>query len=203
MDNLSHRHETEIIIGVLGSVGVGQSSLIDRFTTGISTDDYDPTIDRKYEKTLLIEEFNENVCLRFRDPSGQEDFLPTTDVRITQSDYFALVFDLTKHETFKSLEKIVKTINRGIDIDEINNKKILYIVGNKYDLIENNNKRDVTMDEITLFATQNNAKYIETSAKTGYNVMKLFESIAKYHLTRSSERIDEKPNIKAKCCPIL
>jgi len=52
------------------------------------------------------------------------------------------------------------------------------LVGNKYDLVENNTSaRQVSLDEATKFADKYNLMYAETSAKTGYNIKEAFEGL--------------------------
>jgi GTPase SAR1 family protein len=56
------------------------------------------------------------------------------------------------------------------------------MIGNKMDLAE---QREVSFEEATKFAEENNLVYVETSAKTGKNVEDAFLSTA----TKISEKI--------------
>jgi len=52
-------------------------------------------------------------------------------------------------------------------------------VGNKCDLKE---KRVISFEEGALYAKSNGAFFLETSAKTGFNIEKLFLGISRYLL---------------------
>lgn len=55
---------------------------------------------------------------------------------------------------------------------------VLFLVGNKIDLLENNeNLRQVSINEAKNFARMNNCQFIETSAASGSNVYQAFEQL--------------------------
>ena len=78
-----------------------------------------------------------------------------------------LVFDLTNHKSFESVEKWKAEIKAIKEIP-------VNLVGNKYDLEE---QREVTSDELTVSMQQTKCKVFETSAMTGYNVETAFKNL--------------------------
>ena len=81
-----------------------------------------------------------------------------------------LVFDLTNKNTFTNLTYWLSDLKNNGPEDAI-----ICLVGNKSDL---ENERQVTYDEAKEFADKMKLDYYEVSAKVGYNVALLFESIA-------------------------
>ena len=82
-----------------------------------------------------------------------------------------LFFDLTDRTSFENTISWLKEIK-----DHTEEGIVVMLVGNKYDLAsENPSIRAVSRDETERFAKQYNLNYMETSAKTGYNVRESFE----------------------------
>ena len=80
-----------------------------------------------------------------------------------------LVYDITDFETFENCKKWIKELREH---NEDNCKLVL--VGNKCDLEDN---RAVSREEGEQFAIENDAAFFETSAKTGENVQRMFETL--------------------------
>ena len=93
-----------------------------------------------------------------------------------------LVFDVTNRSTVEPLEIYINAAK------ECDSKPVIVIIGNKAD--EHN--REVTTEEGKEFATLNDALYIETSAKTGLNINRLFEMTLRACLEK--ERASENNN---------
>ena len=90
-----------------------------------------------------------------------------------------LLFDLTNKNTFKNLPKWLSDFKDNGPEDSV-----IFIVGNKSDL---ENEREVTYDEVREFAEKKKLEYYEVSAKVGYNVALLFESIANKLVKKEKE----------------
>ena len=92
------------------------------------------------------------------------------------------MYDVTCRESFENVAKwITETENYA------NEYMVLILIGNKVDLEEelssnftllNQIRWEVTYEEGIQFAEENNLLFLETSAKTGRNVKKIFKSVA-------------------------
>jgi len=80
------------------------------------------------------------------------------------------VYDITNRTSFINTEKWIDEIRT-----ERGNNVIIVLVGNKADL---SSKRSVSLDEAQEKAKQLDVLFIETSAKAGINIKKLFRTIA-------------------------
>jgi Ras-related protein Rab-6A len=80
------------------------------------------------------------------------------------------VYDITNRASFLNTSKWIDDVRaeRGNDV-------ILMLVGNKTDLAD---KRQVAIEEGEAKAQEYNVMFIETSAKAGYNIKKLFRKVA-------------------------
>lgn len=81
-----------------------------------------------------------------------------------------LVYDVTKLSSYQTLQRWVREL-KHIGPENV----LLTICGNKSDLTE---ERSVLAEDAAAYAESIGAVYVEASAKTGENVMQIFESIA-------------------------
>ena len=145
--------------------------------------------------SFLEKENINNEIYRFKifDISGVERARKTVyDVCIKISDGFILTFSFDIKSSLDSLNDFINHINDKINIKE----KVIIILGNKNDIIEK--ERKVSTEEGVLFAKSKNFKYFETSAKTGFNIKKVFSELYEdiYNLNVLGKRIISKPNIR-------
>ncbi|MHA1590316.1 MAG: Rab family GTPase [Candidatus Njordarchaeales archaeon] len=107
------------------------------------------------------------------DLSGQEQFKKIVPEFLTGNpSLIVLFFDLSRRHTLQDLSGWISMIP-----EKIKKKTKFILVGNKADL-----PREVSREEVEKAIKSlgvNIIKYIETSAKTGYNINKLFQLIAK------------------------
>ncbi len=92
-----------------------------------------------------------------------------------------LVFDLTRKETFKILQRFISDIRQFAEPD-----CVIFLIGNKLDLvIENESARQVPSEEARAFANENQLFYMETSACSNFKVSEAFENLIEsiYKLT--------------------
>ncbi len=84
-----------------------------------------------------------------------------------------LVYDVTKRTTFTDIQRWLTELKQFAEPD-----CIVMLVGNKYDLIERNNKkRDVSYEEAKAFADENKLLFFETSAISNHKVNECFEDL--------------------------
>lgn len=151
---------------IVGDYAVGKTSLCKVFAQDMFQVEYKPTIGVDIlTKTVEVEK-GFTIKLQIWDLAGQQRFFEV------MTDYYkgakggAVVFDITRLESFESVEEWVETVrNHSGNIP-------LLLVGNKVDLDE---LRTITSKEAKEKAKKLNLiGYIESSAKNKINVEDVF-----------------------------
>ncbi|RXN04624.1 solute carrier organic anion transporter family member 2A1-like protein [Labeo rohita] len=159
--------EKSFAIGVqflLLRVLMGKTSLITRFMYDSFDNTYQATIGIDFlSKTMYLED--RTVRLQLWDTAGQERFRSLIPSYIRDSTVAVVVYDITNVNSFQQTSKWIDDVRteRGSDV-------IIMLVGNKTDLAD---KRQITIEEGEQRAKELSVMFIETSAKTGYNVKQL------------------------------
>lgn len=107
------------------------------------------------------------VKLSLWDTTGHERYEHLNARFISGSQAFIIVFDLT------SLESFIKAKNKIIEINEKFDEKILILVGNKCDMVDN---ICISDEDAQAVVKQFNAEYFEASALTGHNIADIFST---------------------------
>uniref|UniRef100_UPI00358DE5B1 ras-related protein Rab-6A-like n=1 Tax=Myxine glutinosa TaxID=7769 RepID=UPI00358DE5B1 len=153
----------------LGEQCVGKTSLITRFMYDSFDDSYQATIGIDFlSKTVYMED--RTVRLQLWDTAGQERFRSLIPSYIRDSAAAVVVYDVTNILSFEQSSHWIKNV-RG----ERGHEVVVFLVGNKTDLAE---KRQISFEEGKDKARELDVMFLETSAKSGYNVKQLFRSVA-------------------------
>ncbi|XP_057376498.1 ras-related protein Rab-43-like [Daphnia carinata] len=158
-------------IVVIGDCGIGKTSLVQRFKSGIFTERYTNTIGVDFAmKTVIIE--GKRVKLQIWDTAGQERFRTITQSYYRSANGVFLVYDITKRSSFLSLQKWMEEIRRftASNISWI-------LIGNKCDM---DSLREVEQVEALALAEliPEIVLVLETSAKDNTNVEQAFVELA-------------------------
>lgn len=172
----------------LGESSVGKTSIITRYITGQFLRD-NATIGAAFISHQLKISFEHTVQLEIWDTAGQERYRSLTTMYYRNTNVAIVVFDLSNFHidtTFNDIDMWIEKLSEHNNTPNNNNDKLnIIIVGNKIDLLEENddmsairetmlryldNKTNQNYDNIVL-------KYLEVSAKTGENVSNLFENV--------------------------
>ncbi|EFJ50381.1 RabH/Rab6 [Volvox carteri f. nagariensis] len=193
----------------LGDQSVGKTSIITRFMYDKFDNTYQATIGIDFlSKTMYLED--RTVRLQLWDTAGQERFRSLIPSYIRDSSVAVVVYDITNRQSFLNTARWIQEVRteRGNDV-------IIFLVGNKTDLID---KRQVSIEEGDAKARELNVNFIETSAKAGLNIKALFRKIAaalpgmesvtqnkqeqmeEVKLTTSTVTLDAKPPPPASTC---
>ncbi|EEY68812.1 Rab6 family GTPase, putative [Phytophthora infestans T30-4] len=149
----------------LGDQGVGKTSMITRFMYDTFDNAYQATIGIDFlSKTMYMED--RTVRLQLWDTAGQ-DLIPSY---IRDSSVAVVVYDITNRASFLNTSKWIEDVRteRGQDV-------VIMLVGNKTDISD---RRQVSIEEGSDKAKEENVMFIETSAKAGYNIKALFRKLA-------------------------
>jgi len=155
---------------LVGDVGVGKTSLILRYTDGIVDDSTVATIQFDF-KTKTVTVGKKTHTLHIWDTAGQERFGTITSSVYRKAKGVAYVYDATREETFANLKQWMQEVQQKYN--EVQTTNII-IVGNKSDL-----PPKVPVEVVQKFAEDNNAIFIQSSAKSGENVENIFLTLAK------------------------
>ena len=178
----------EFKIAVLGSTGVGKSSLCAQFSQDKFSDNYEPTIEDYYRKSATLD--GESIMFDIIDTAGQEGNLTNIDQLIAQSNGFVMVYDITRKHSFEEIENFH---NRVLNVKH-NKQVCIVLVGNKSDM---NKKRDISFEQGMALARKWNCKFWEVSAKTRSNIETAFYECAR--IVRDSEVVEK----KERCCVLF
>lgn len=148
---------------------MGKTSIITRFMYDKFDEVYKATIGIDFlSKTMYLEDCT--IRLQLWDTAGQERFRSLIPSYIRDSSIVVLVYDVANRKSFLNLTMWLQKIRAEGARDVI-----IVLVGNKTDLLSH---REVSTEEGEIKARENGLMFIETSAKTGFNVKSLFRKIA-------------------------
>ena len=137
-------------------------------------------------KTIEIN--GKTIKIQIWDTAGQEAFQAITRTYYKGAIGALLVYDITRRETFTHVTKWLD------DVRTNSSKNVTVIlIGNKKDLED---KRQVSYEEGEAFAKENGLMFLETSAKTAYNVVESFNLSAQCILN-NIERTGVDPSINS------
>ena len=172
-EEIVFKGKTESIFKVIiiGDPSVGKTSLLTQFSTEKFETKYIPTVGTNITKEIVeLEKENASVNLMLWDIAGQPQFYMLHRPYFNGADAMILVFDITRTSTFSNVNNWYNTaVKYGLSaVPRI-------LIGNKLDLKD---ERKITVAHAQHLSDKLNAPYMETSAKTGHNVKKLFKKIA-------------------------
>merc|ERR1712184_115762 len=150
---------------IIGDTGVGKSCLLLQFTDKRFRQQHDLTIGVEFgARTIQINE--KNIKLQIWDTAGQESFKSITRSYYRGAAGALLVYDITRRDTFTHLTRWLEEVKQNGNPD-----MSIMLIGNKSDL---DARRQVSTEEGERFAREHGLIFMETSAKTAYNVEESF-----------------------------
>ena len=135
---------------------------------------------------MYFKSFNFNLA-------GEERYRAITSNHIRNADGAFLVYDISNKNSFESIEKwynIIKKTN-GDNV-------VIFLVGNKGDLIEKSqNNRKVTKEEAIEYAKNNHFQgFCECSAMKNVNIKEVFKTFSNALYKKNKKILKEKTNEK-------
>ena len=127
------------------------------------------------------------IKLQIWDTAGEERYRTITASYYRGAHAIAIVFDLTKIETFEHVKKWLEDINKYAKENVLK-----FLIGNKSDLVQ---KRQVNFSDIRSFASRMNTTYFEVSAKNNENIDEFFEGATKIFISKYICIDEDKKNI--------
>lgn len=160
---------------LIGDSGVGKSNLLSRFTRNEFNLETKSTIGVEFA-TRSIQTEGKTIKAQIWDTAGQERYRAITSAYYRGAVGALLVYDISKHATFKNVERWLQELRENAD-----RNIVIMLVGNKSDL---RHLREVPTEEAKEFAEKNKLSFIETSALDSSNVELAFQNILTeiYHI---------------------
>jgi GTPase KRas protein len=182
---------SEYKIVVVGTGGVGKSSLTIQLINHHFMEDYDPTIEDSYRMQVAIDGIT--CLLDILDTAGQEEFSAMRDQYMRGGQGFACVYSITSRSSFEELSIFREQILR---VKETNDVPMI-LVGNKCDLEDS---RVVSSLEGHDLAKSFGCQFLEASAKSRINVeQSFFELVRDIRKPRSSA---EEKQLRSRNCSL-
>ena len=158
-------------IGIIGDSQTGKTSLINVYCGNSFEENIISTIGYVDHIKELTSPKNINYKLKIIDTAGQEQYDSLTLNTFKKCRGLILVYSIDNENSFNNIKD--KWIEKIKDSFDIKNTPII-LVGNKKDLKD---ERNIPEEEGKKLAEENNFVFFETSAKTGENVNKIFQTL--------------------------
>lgn len=158
-------------ICMLGSFGVGKTSLVRRFIHDEFFEDYHSTMGVHIQKKsiALTKDASSEINLILWDIAHIEDFNRMIKDYFRGSSGAIVVFDVTRPQSFQETDIYLKPFL------ELSPKSKLIFVGNKIDLVD---KKSYNMEQLLQISKAYKSLSLLTSAKTSESVEELFHELA-------------------------
>jgi len=163
---------------VVGSGGVGKSTLTIQFTQGKFFEEYDPTIEDSYRKQVEVD--GQLCTLDILDTAEQEYYIVPRDQYMRTGQAFIVVYSITDATSLDYIPMLQREMSR---LELLEERRPIVVLGNKSDLQE---MREITYEDGQKIAQKfENCEFLETSAKEGTNVDEAFKCITRKLLKKS------------------
>lgn len=157
-------------IVLIGDSGVGKTNMMTQYLRKEFNENSKATVGVEFgSKVMEIE--GKQVKAQIWDTAGQERYKSITSAYYKGAKGAFVVYDITRKETFESVDKWISDLNHSAD-----KNLIIILVGNKSDLEEQRQVQTVEGEEK---AKNKEMCFFETSALNGNNLEKAFEFLLK------------------------
>jgi small GTP-binding protein len=167
---------------IVGSSGIGKSTMLDRYMYKLNNNEISTTIGVDYRmKNVTIE--NETYMLQIWDTAGQERFYSIAKSYFRGSQLIFLCFSIVNRSSFGHLRELINDLNERCD-----KHIVIVLVGTCKDL---ESMRTVSYNEAREYADENALRYVEVSSKLNEGIDELFAlGVKLIHQKRKSGLIE-------------
>ena len=150
---------------IVGDIAVGKSCILLQFTNNQFRSSHELTVGVEFG-VKTIDLGKQTIKIQIWDTAGQEAFLAIARTYYRGAVGALLVYDITRRDSFTHVERWLE------EVKTYGTKNIVIIlIGNKADL---ESQRQVSYEEGQKFAKDNDLLFLETSAKTAFNIQESF-----------------------------
>jgi len=166
---------------IFGEGGVGKSTLVHRYVTGIFKENFKMTIGVQFHyKVIKIN--NMEVHLQIWDFAGENQFKFLLPGYVQGASGGIFMYDITRLHSLNHINEWLDVLKKGLKTDHI--QIPLVLVGGKADLEE---KRSVDLNHaLNLVQSHQISHVFECSSKTGDNVEDIFMTLTNEMLKRAN-----------------
>ena len=178
-DEIENEETESLKVVLIGESGVGKTSIINQFAKGVFNQDIMSTNGATF--TTNKKEFKQpdgsikNISFEMWDTAGQEKYRSLAKMFFKEASVALIVYDITSLKSFNEITNYWMNLVKEHAPKNI----IMYIIGNKSDLIE----REAVKEEIAReYAKSENVNFFLTSAKDRSGIDELFNEIGNKYL---------------------
>ena len=166
--------QIEIKLILLGEAGVGKTSIINRFSYNTFYDLVESSLSTNYvSKDIKV--YDKNIKLNLWDTIGQEKYRSLSTYFLKETEIVILVYSIISKRSFEQLDYWY-----NLYVDNLGKDVILGVIGNKSDLIMN---QEVSDKEGFDYAKEHNAIFSLISVKqNGVGIDNFIEKIVQKYL---------------------
>lgn len=157
-------HDYLFKILVLGDHYTGKSSILNRLIDNSRLVNSSPTIGIDFKVGYFKDASDRNIKLHFWDTGGHPEYEHIISGYYKTTAAAIIVFDVTRAETFKSIDYY---LNQLSTLGDTNIRQPILIIGNKTDLTRT---RVISSNEALTYAKENNLFYFETCTLIDDNI---------------------------------
>ena len=180
---------------LVGESGVGKTSIINQFAKGVFNQDLMSTNGAMF--TTIKKEFKDSngrsklISFEIWDTAGQEKYRSLAKMFFKEASVGLIIYDITSLKSFEEIKNYWMALVR----ENAPKNLIMYIVGNKSDLIGKEAVKEETARE---YAKSENVNFYLTSAKDRIGIDELFNEIGKIYLNEFINSEENKERILRK-----
>ncbi|KAJ3411651.1 Ras- protein Rab-23 [Chytridiales sp. JEL 0842] len=168
---------------VVGNGCVGKSSMIRRLCKGEFNANYKKTIGVDYSETEIdVPGLPNKLRLMLWDTAGQEEFDPVTRTYYENAHAVVFAFSTTDRASFETIRAWRRKVN------EVCDDICMVLVQNKIDLAA---EAVVSDQEAEDLARELRLKFYRVSVKEYFNVLQVFQHLAKMYFKRQREKVKD------------
>ena len=183
-------------IVVIGDANVGKTNIIRRIM-GEDFREMEATIGVEFMylniKDIDKDDPSKSLSIQIWDTSGAERYKAITTSHIRGADGAYIVYDISNESSFNNLDYWYNCIKDSADSDII-----IYLIGNKSDLIYEEGRVVRKMDAIDFVKNHNLQGYAECSAKNNENIQETFKLFYTSIYNKNKNKLVEKTKDRKK-----
>ena len=166
-------------ITTIGDSGVGKSSIMMRIVKNRFDSNSLSTIGASY-MNRIIQINNKVINLQLWDTAGQEKYNSIIPMYLRNASCVLLVFDINQINTLENIKTRWIPLIKQTNLENGEYKCVFYIIANKFDMKNLSSEDEEKTKEILNDIIDDESlsiKYFNISAKSGYNIDKLFKKL--------------------------